>query len=213
MEKTNGAASIMNLTAQAGLANLPNLNRQTQVDGGMSFTETFMKTSEVKSPVFMNEPAATTQTAVDPASKSMSTNIKTSPDVKQQKEQSLDSNEMKDLAKEVKDITDQIKDKIKEGFEVTDEEIEEAMEVLGLTIADLANGADLRNLIMELTGTTDSIELITNVDLYDGLKEVTALADELFAKISEDFGMTVEQLTEVVNAESFVTSSSTSDID
>jgi len=203
MEKTNGAASIMNLTAQAGLANLPNIGRQMQADGG-SFSETFMKTSEVKSTDFSKEQPAKTTTAVSPESKSMPDNLRTSQDVnKQQKEQSLDGDKMKDLAKEVKDITDQIKEKIKDGFEVTDEEIEDAMEVLGLTIADLVNPTDLRSLIMELTGTDNSIELLTNVELYNGVKEITALADELINQVSEKFDISTEQLKEVMNSDSF----------
>jgi len=204
MEKTNGAASIMNLTAQAGLANLPNIGRQMQVDGGASFGETLMKTSEVKSTGFQTEQPAKTTTAVSPESKSMPDNLRTSQDVnKQQKEQSLDGDKMKDLAKEVKDITDQIKEKIKDGFEVTDEEIEDAMEVLGLTIADLVNPTELRSLIMELTGTDNSIELLTNVELYNGVKEITALADELINQVSEKFDISTEQLKEVMNSDSF----------
>ena len=101
------------------------------------------------------------------------------------------------------EITNQIVDKIKSEFEVTDEEIEEAMEVLGLTIADLTKPAELRNLLMELTGTTDSIELLTNVELYDSVKEVTDFASNLFTEVAKDFSLSTEQLTEMINTESF----------
>lgn len=205
MEKTNGAASVLNLTAQLGLNSLPNIGKTVQSANGVSFGETFMKTTEVKS-VNENEvnPVKASDSVKVASSSVSNNNVKTTKETLSDKtDEPLNENEMKDLAKEVEEVIGQIKDKIKENFEVTDEEIEEAMEVLGLAMVDLTNGADLRQVIMELTGTKDSIDLLTNVELYDGLKEVTALADDLMKNVSEQFSLTTEQLSEIINSDSF----------
>ena len=201
MEKTTGAVNLFNQTAGTGLNNLSNIGKSEQSTKEISFADTFMKTNEVNLNKDVTSDVSKTKTVVATNAGS-NKNIKTA-EASGQETESLDEEKIKDLAEEISEITNQIVDKIKSEFEVTDEEIEEAMEVLGLTIADLTKPTELRNLIMELTGTTDSIELLTNVELYDSVKEVTDFASNLFTEVAKDFSLSTEQLTEMINTESF----------
>ena len=201
MEKTTGAVNLFNQTAGTGLNNLSNIGKSEQSTKEISFADTFMKTNEVNFNKDVTSDVSKTKTVVATNAGS-NKNIKTA-EASGQETESLDEEKIKDLAEEISEITNQIVDKIKSEFEVTDEEIEEAMEVLGLTIADLTRPAELRNLLMELTGTTDSIELLTNVELYDSVKEVTDFASNLFTEVAKDFSLSTEQLTEMINTESF----------
>ena len=201
MEKTTGAVNLFNQTAGTGLNNLPNIGKSEQSTKEISFADTFMKTNEVNFNKDVTSDVSKTKTVVATNAGS-NKNIKTA-EASGQETESLDEEKIKDLAEEISEITNQIVDKIKSEFEVTDEEIEEAMEVLGLTIADLTKPTELRNLLMELTGTTDSIELLTNVELYDSVKEVTDFASNLFTEVAKDFSLSTEQLTEMINTESF----------
>ena len=201
MEKTTGAVNLFNQTAGTGLNNLSNIGKSEQSTKEISFADTFMKTNEVNLNKDVTSDVSKTKTVVATNAGS-NKNIKTA-EASGQETESLDEEKIKDLAEEIPEITNQIVDKIKSEFEVTDEEIEEAMEVLGLTIADLTKPAELRNLLMELTGTSDSIELLTNVELYDSVKEVTDLASNLFTEVAKDFSLSTEQLTEMINTESF----------
>ena len=201
MEKTTGAVNLFNQTASTGLNNLPNIGKSEQSTKEISFADTFMKTNEVNFNKDVTSDVSKTKTVVATNAGS-NKNIKTA-EASGQETESLDEEKIKDLAEEISEITNQIVDKIKSEFEVTDEEIEEAMEVLGLTIADFTKPAELRNLLMELTGTTDSIELLTNVELYDSVKEVTDFASNLFTEVAKDFSLSTEQLTEMINTESF----------
>lgn len=201
MEKTTGAVNLYNQTASTGLNNLPNIGKSEQSTKEISFADTFMKTNEVNLNKDVTSDVSKTKTVVATNAGS-NKNIKTA-EASGQETESLDEEKIKDLAEEISEITNQIVDKIKSEFEVTDEEIEEAMEVLGLTIADLTKPAELRNLLMELTGTSDSIELLTNVELYDSVKEVTDFASNLFTEVAKDFSLSTEQLTEMINTESF----------
>ena len=201
MEKTTGAVNLFNQTAGTGLNNLSNIGKSEQSTKEISFADTFMKTNEVNFNKDVTSDVSKTKTVVATNAGS-NKNIKTA-EASGQETESLDEEKIQDLAEEISEITNQIVDKIKSEFEVTDEEIEEAMEVLGLTIADLTKPAELRNLLMELTGTTDSIELLTNVELYDSVKEVTDFASNLFTEVAKDFSLSTEQLTEMINTESF----------
>ena len=201
MEKTTGAVNLFNQTAGTGLNNLSNIGKSEQSTKEISFADTFMKTNEVNLNKDVTSDVSKTKTVVATNAGS-NKNIKTA-EASGQETESLDEEKIKDLAEEISEITNQIVDKIKSEFEVTDEEIEEAMEVLGLTIADLTKPAELRNLLMELTGTSDSIELLTNVELYDSVKEVTDFASNLFTEVEKDFSLSTEQLTEMINTESF----------
>lgn len=201
MEKTTGAVNLFNQTAGTGLNNLSNIGKSEQSTKEISFADTFMKTNEVNLNKDVTSDVSKTKTVVATNAGS-NKNIKTA-EASGQETESLDEEKIKDLAEEISEITNQIVDKIKSEFEVTDEEIEEAMEVLGLTIADLTKPTELRNLLMELTGTTDSIELLTNVELYDSVKEVTDFASNLFTEVAKDFSLSTEQLTEMINTESF----------
>lgn len=201
MEKTTGAVNLFNQTAGTGLNNLSNIGKSEQSTKEISFADTFMKTNEVNFNKDVTSDVSKIKTVVATNAGS-NKNIKTA-EASGQETESLDEEKIKDLAEEISEITNQIVDKIKSEFEVTDEEIEEAMEVLGLTIADLTKPTELRNLLMELTGTTDSIELLTNVELYDSVKEVTDFASNLFTEVAKDFSLSTEQLTEMINTESF----------
>lgn len=201
MEKTTGAVNLFNQTAGTGLNNLSNIGKSEQSTKEISFADTFMKTNEVNLNKDVTSDVSKTKTVVATNAGS-NKNIKTA-EASGQETESLDEEKIKDLAEEISEITNQIVDKIKSEFEVTDEEIEEAMEVLGLTIADFTKPAELRNLLMELTGTSDSIELLTNVELYDSVKEVTDFASNLFTEVAKDFSLSTEQLTEMINTESF----------
>lgn len=201
MEKTTGAVNLLNLTAQAGLANLPNIGNKVQSTSDVSFSETFMKTSEVKPLENVTNEVNKGKTVVE--TQAGNRNIKTAEDVNRQDVKSYDEDKMKDVAEAVDEAIDEIKDKIKSQFEISDEDIENAMEVLGLTGQDLFDQTNLRSLVMELTGTTDSIELLTNVELYDGLKEVTTFAENVLSEVSEKLDIPQDMLKEIVNSDTF----------
>ena len=63
-----------------------------------------------------------------------------------------------DISKAVSDI----KDKIKEAMDVSDEDIENAMGQLGIGIADLLNPQIVTDLVVTLSGNSDSLEFLTD---------------------------------------------------
>ncbi len=79
--------------------------------------------------------------------------------------------------------------KIREVLGVSDEELTQAMETLGLTAIDLLDPVSIKDLAMELTETPDSISLITNAELYQNVKEIVGTAEDAVADLTAQFGI------------------------
>ena len=111
--------------------------------------------------------------------------------------------DMEELTEEVAKEVSQIFKKIVEVLGVSEEELTNAMETLGLTQADLLNPVNVRDLCMNLTGIEDSISLLTNADLYESIKEIVQTAETAGNEIAADFGITKEELAVITKDESF----------
>jgi flagellar hook-length control protein FliK len=100
-----------------------------------------------------------------------------------------------DAAEKAESYEADVKEVLKENLDVTDEQISEAMETLGLTAVDLLNPNQLANLVAELTGQETS-DLLCDGDFVTVMQEVSVLSDELL----QELGVTKEQLSEMCEA-------------
>ena len=99
----------------------------------------------------------------------------------------------KDVTDTVKEVCEDIKDAIKEEFNVSDEDIKVAMELLGLTALDLLSTAKVAELIEQLTGT-DALTLITNEDMMQSFNNIINVVDEANADIAGMLGVKKEEV-------------------
>lgn len=99
----------------------------------------------------------------------------------------------KDVTDTVKEVCEDIKDAIKEEFDVSDEDIKVAMELLGLTALDLLSTAKVAELIEQLTGT-DVLTLITNEDMMQSFNNIINVVDEANADIAGMLGVKTEEV-------------------
>lgn len=99
----------------------------------------------------------------------------------------------KDVTDTVKEVCEDIKDAIKEEFDVSDEDIKAAMELLGLTALDLLSTAKVAELIKQLTGT-DALTLITNEDMMQSFNNIINVVDDANADIADMLGVKTEEV-------------------
>ena len=99
----------------------------------------------------------------------------------------------KDVTDTVKEVCEDIKDAIKEEFDVSDEDIKVAMELLGLTALDLLSTAKVAELIEQLTGTV-ALTLITNEDMMQSFNNIINVVDEANADIAGMLGVKTEEV-------------------
>lgn len=109
----------------------------------------------------------------------------------------------KDVTDIVKEVCEDIKDAIKEEFDVSDEDIKVAMELLGLTALDLLSTAKVAELIEQLTGT-DALTLITNEDMMQSFNNIINVVDEANADIADMLGVKTEEVGIVLEQNNIV---------
>ena len=76
------------------------------------------------------------------------------------------------VAEKVDKAANEVYDKIKKTLGVSDEEIQHSMENLGLTMADLLMPENIMQLVMDITGTQDSMQLVTDDMLSNAMKDI-----------------------------------------
>ncbi len=97
-----------------------------------------------------------------------------------------------DLREAAEDAGLKIMSVIAEKLDVTIEEIETAMETLGLTAVSLLDPANLTALVTEISGESDPMVFITDADLYNDLRDILAFAQEQV----DELEITPEQIEE-----------------
>ncbi len=78
------------------------------------------------------------------------------------------------------------------------EKVEEAMEILGLTAVDLFDPENLKQLLLNLTGNTDELALVTDGTLYGNWQEILGTVQETLGTLQEELGLNAEELRAVM---------------
>lgn len=98
------------------------------------------------------------------------------------------------VAEKMDTFAEGVKEVLKEELGVLEEQIEEAMETLGLTFADLLNPNQLAALVAELTGTEDVSTLLLSGEFMTILQS----AGELGENLLKELGISAEELTKLL---------------
>ena len=103
------------------------------------------------------------------------------------------------VSEKLEEAGSKVLDKIKENFGLSDEELAEAMEMLGLTLTDLLVPNNITKLIVEATGNQDAMSIVTDSDLSAALMDTMSFLDEQLTEVSGELDMPVEDLKELIN--------------
>lgn len=96
----------------------------------------------------------------------------------------------------VEEAVENIKEVIRENLGVDDEQIEAAMELLGLTQADLLNPQQLIELAVELTGSKDAAGMLFQENFQLVMQETSVITTDLL----KELGMSMDELMNQVHA-------------
>ena len=108
------------------------------------------------------------------------------------------------FAKDVADRAEKIRQAVKEELGVSDEQIEEAMNNLGITTANLLDPQAVQQLCMQLNGIEDSISLLTDASLYDSVKALCTMASEATQDILDGYEITADQALQMLGDSDFI---------
>ena len=102
--------------------------------------------------------------------------------------------EQENLSEKMDKFADDVKEVLKEELGISEEQIEEAMETLGLSFFDLLNPNQLASLVAELTGSDDMSALLCSEEFMTIMQEL----GELGANLLQELGISSEELAEML---------------
>lgn len=88
-----------------------------------------------------------------------------------------------DAPEKLNEFWGKVTEAVAEELGVTEEEVKEAMEALGLTVLDLMDPSKLAGLVMELTGSEDIGSLLISEDFQQILGEIGELSQEFLSQL------------------------------
>ena len=102
------------------------------------------------------------------------------------------------LSEEVKTALTQLKEqlvqKIKDGFQVSEEEVQQAMETLAITMFDLMQNGGLQQMAVALGGGDSLVALVTSEDLMGAYQKVSQELNEFMESLPVDVTQTMEEI-------------------
>lgn len=116
------------------------------------------------------------------------------------KESSVDE-QLEEVSEELEKAQQDVIDAISDEYNVSEEEIQNLLEEMGLSVLDLLNPENLVNFIMQLTGVASSEELLLDESFLTIMETMDALAEGLM----KDLNVDMEGLQELVDQMELVT--------
>lgn len=176
---------------------------QAVKDGG--FTEVFNRQTS-------NEPAEEvkvqtgTKKPTDKTAECKEEPVKEKLPVKEETKVQESSGEMSES--ELKDVEEamevlgsaagQVISQIAQTFEISEDAVMQVMSEMGMEPLDVLKPDMLSNLMLEIGGAADSMELLTNEALYGGFKEVMTVLDDTLAETAQKLNVSPEELQQVI---------------
>lgn len=162
-----------------------------------SFTDVLNKQtgdgpSKTKTASVSNEPSSKTQTKVSNSKHNEALHDKVS---KTKDSKNDNSDEVTDA---VRKAGEEIVEEIADELDITEEEVLQIMEILGLTFADLMQPESMMMIVMQASGETDTMALLTDAELGESLKNLNQFVQNLKSEMQAAFSVSKEQLEDLL---------------
>ncbi|MDE7198533.1 MAG: flagellar hook-length control protein FliK [Lachnospiraceae bacterium] len=95
---------------------------------------------------------------------------------------------------DVEEAAEELVDEVSDVMDVPREKVEEAMEILGLTAVDLFDPANLKQLLLALTDSSDELSLVTDETLYGNLQDLFQTVNDMLGTLQEELGLDADEL-------------------
>lgn len=92
----------------------------------------------------------------------------------------------------------QVISQVAQTFEISEDAVMQVMSEMGMEPLDVLKPDMLSNLMLEIGGAADSMELLTNEALYGGFKEVMTVLDDTLAETAQKLNVSPEELQQVI---------------
>ncbi len=104
-----------------------------------------------------------------------------------------------ELQEEMQEMGEELISQITEELDVSEEDIVNAMQVLGLMAVDLLNPENLTALVTEVAGDGQEINLITDSDIYTSLQDLMEGAESMRDELMNEFDLSEQELETAID--------------
>lgn len=167
-----------------------------QTENSIAFADTMAKATQSDLSGFATDAKSQSENEIqnvfDKTSQSGSKRVEDS--AKTETKKTEDTN--KNPEEKVEETSDDLKKKIAEKLGVSEEDVENAMNALGLTFADLMQNGNMALLVGQLTGM-DAISALTDEDAFLQITELTNMVCEDLGALTEELGVSTDQLKDL----------------
>lgn len=109
---------------------------------------------------------------------------------------SSSSSDISNTVSKANQAAEDIKDAIKKALNISDEQLEDAMSVLGLTAMDLFQPDNIANLVMSISGVQDAMGILTDAQLSQSFQDIMSAVEQTVYELTADTGMSAQELKE-----------------
>lgn len=189
------------ITQFGPISDVATLKTPNASESGNNFLEVFKASADKNS-----EPDTTSVETVDKKKVETETdkpqNSKTKED-----EKDVVENETSVEEKVVAEDADEIKEEVQEAvasvldavaavLDVPVQVVEEAVETLGLEAVDLLDSSNVPQVVVEIEGADDVVDIMTDENLFANVKEISQMVDEVAEDLSEELKVPVQEVKE-----------------
>jgi flagellar hook-length control protein FliK len=107
--------------------------------------------------------------------------------------------ELPKLQEAIKEDVRELISQISEEFDIDEEDIVNAMQYLGLMATDLLSPANIQQVITQAAGPEQTIDLITDSDIYTSLQDLMEGAESMKDELMNEFDLSEEELQTAID--------------
>lgn len=141
--------------------------------------------------------AAATETDVAEPQKAQNTSSSSSVEDNQVNQATI-SKSGTDLQSTVDKISEKIESTVLSALDITKEQLDKIMETLGLNMLDLLNPNNLNQLVLQVNGSSDISEALTDENLANMIQNLQQKLGDL--QLNKEFQMSTEEMTNLLNS-------------
>jgi flagellar hook-length control protein FliK len=130
--------------------------------------------------------------------KDNTSNVKDAKNTKQTDNTKQSADTKQTVADKANDAGKEVAEQIKEKFDVTDEQLTQAMEALGLTFADLLAPSNITQLVVQVTDSQNVMDIVTDESLSNALMDVVDFANAQLSSIAEEVNLPAEAVNDII---------------
>ena len=194
-----GVGSVMDLSAAAA-----NMTVNAAKNASGDFQSVFNSQSGMSDAAAKSKPTKPRDDAAKPgedlrADRHRENKVK-KPDAEQTKTQDdLSEEDLEKVSEAVGAAAQELIEQIADTFGITEEAVTDLMDQMQMAPEDLFNPEQLSNLLLQVSGGSDSLSLITNEQLYSDFQMLMEEGRQTFEAVSEELGMTPQELAQVID--------------